>query len=353
MTGDVSPGSMGGPAAGPAAGPASGPFASFRPSGQPGRTAIRAVTHGQGRAVELGEFRAALADPDTHVWVDLTDPTLPHLATVADVLGLHPLVAENIGERSQRAKIEQVDDHVRIVLFAVEYLGEVRPIEVDFVLGTRFLLTVHASDWDPMLAPHLRSGVDPVLARGADYLFYALGDWIVDGYFPALDRMADEIDELQEDAIQRASSWTLQRLFVLKRELIGLRRATSPAREIFNQLTNREVGFIAPEHVIYLRDVYDHLLRVTDELDNYRELVSGTMEVYLSTINNNLSAIMKRLTGVTVLLAGVGAIAGVFGMSEAGLALSGGEASGFWVVAIATLAIAAVAAIILRRADWI
>ncbi len=351
MTGSVSAGSRG-PASSDAAASSGGPDPGFTATGEPGRTPIRAVTAGEGRALTLDELAAPLTDQETRIWVDLTDPTLPHLAAVADVLGLHPLVAENIGERSQRAKIEQVDDHVRIVLFAVEYLGEVRPIEVDFVLGPRFLLTVHASDWDPLLAPQLRSGVDAVLARGADYLFYALGDWIVDGYFPALDRMADEVDQLQEDAIQQASSWTLQRLFVLKRELIGLRRATSPAREIFNQLTNREVGLIAPEHVIYLRDVYDHLLRVTDELDNYRELVSGTMEVYLSTINNNLSLIMKRLTGVTVLLAGIGAIAGIFGMSEAGTAFSG-AVPGFWLVAIGTVVVAAVAAFILRRFNWV
>ena len=92
----------------------------------------------------------------------------------------------------------------------------------------------------------------------------------------------------------------------------------SPAREIFNQLTNRDLALINAEHVIYFRDVYDHLIRVTDELDNDRELVAGTLEVYLSTINNNLSTIMKRLTGVTVILAGIGAVAGVFGMSEAG-----------------------------------
>ncbi len=99
-------------------------------------------------------------------------------------------------------------------------------------------------------------------------------------------------------------SWVLERLFALKRELIGLRRAISPAREIFNQLTNRDLALVAPEHVIYFRDVYDHLIRVTDELDNDRELVSGTLDVYLSTVNNNLSVIMKRLTGVTVILAG-------------------------------------------------
>ena len=89
-------------------------------------------------------------------------------------------------------------------------------------------------------------------------------------------------------------------------------------REIFNQLTNRDLALIDDDEVVYFRDVYDHLIRLTDELDNYRELVSGTLDVYLSTVNNNLSLIMKRLTGVTVVLAGIGAIAGIFGMSEAG-----------------------------------
>jgi magnesium transporter len=140
---------------------------------------------------------------------------------------------------------------------------------------------------------------------------------------------------------------------VLKRELIALRRATTPAREILNQLTNRELGLIQAQHVIYFRDIYDHLIRVTDELDTYRELVAGTLEIYLSQVNNELSNIMKRLTGVTVILAGIGAVAGIFGMSEAGAAFAGGEAGGFWMVAGGTVIAAAVVAVILRRIDWI
>jgi magnesium transporter len=287
------------------------------------------------------------------MWIDLTDPTLEQLNDVGSVLGLHPLVVENIGERAQRAKIEQLDGQIRIVLFAMLYAGEVRLIEIDLLLGRTFILTVHTSEWDPLAAPQLRDGADPILAKGPDYLLYALGDWIVDGYFPCLDQLADEIDQLQEDAIQTATHWTLQRLFVLKRELIVLRRATSPAREIFNQLTNRETPLIAAEHVIYLRDVYDHLLRVTDELDNYRDLVAGTMEVYLSTINNNLSVIVKRLTSVTLLVAGVGAIGGLFGMSEAGAALAGEARIGFWIVSLAALAFAIGGAAVLRRIDWL
>jgi magnesium transporter len=127
----------------------------------------------------------------------------------------------------------------------------------------------------------------------------------------------------------------------------------SPAREIFNQLTNRDLGLVQPEHIVYFRDVYDHLIRVTDELDNDRELVAGTLDVYLSTVNNNLSTIMKRLTGVTVILAGMGAVAGIFGMSEAGVALAGGEAGGFWLVTALVVAGAASTAVLLRRAGWI
>ena len=122
---------------------------------------------------------------------------------------------------------------------------------------------------------------------------------------------------------------------------------------MFNQLTNRESALVDPDEVIYFRDIYDHVIRLTDELDNYRELAASTLDVYLTQINNNLSVIMKRLTGVTVILAGIGAVAGIFGMSEAGAALAGGEAGGFWAVTTLTVAGAVGAAYLLRRAGWI
>ena len=203
-------------------------------------------------------------------------------------------------------------------MFWIAYEGEVTELEIDIVLDHRSLLTVHEPGWDPFTLPQLRGDGPALLKRGPDFLLYAITDGIVDAYFPVLDAIEDEIDAIQDDVIARPTTWTLERLFALKRELIGLRRAISPAREIFNQLTNRDLGLIAPEHIVYFRDVYDHLIRVTDELDNDRELVAGTLEVYLSTVNNNLSTIMKRLTGVTVILAGIGAVAGIFGMSEAG-----------------------------------
>ena len=142
-------------------------------------------------------------------------------------------------------------------------------------------------------------------------------------------------------------------MFLLKRELIAVRRAVSPVREVFNQLTNRDIPMISPDELVYFRDIYDHVIRLTDELDNYRELAATTLDVYLTQVNNNLSVIMKRLTGVTVILAGIGAIAGIFGMSEAGAAFAGSEAGGFWIVTVVTISLALGAAYVLRRIDWI
>lgn len=294
-----------------------------------------------------------LADPEARVWVDVTAPSHVQATHVADLLVLHPLIAEDIAERNQRAKVEEIDGTLHVVMFWIAYAGGVTELEVDLVLDHRTLLTVHAPGWDPFTLPQLRGDPGQLLRRGPDFLLYAITDGIVDGYFPALDAIEDEIDALQDDVIAKPTSWTLQRIFALKRELIGLRRAISPAREIFNQLTNRDLGLVAPEHIVYFRDVYDHLIRVTDELDNDRELVAGTLDVYLSTINNNLSTIMKRLTGVTVILAGMGAIAGIFGMSEAGAAFTGLEAAGFWLVGALIVAGAALTAVVLRRIDWI
>jgi magnesium transporter len=319
--------------------------------------AIRVIACRAGKKTEstdLGDVKRLLADPETNAWIDLAEPDEHQVKAAAEVLGLHPLIAEDIAERNQRSKVETFDEIVHAVLFALHYGGgEAAVSEVDFVLGDHFLLTVHDGTLGSSTTAALRFGVEHALTKGPDYLFYAIADTIVDGYFPVLDEIGDDIDELQDKVIQSASGDTLQRLFALKRELSNLRRATSPAREIFNQLTNRELGAIDEAHIVYFRDVYDHLIRVTDELDNYRDLVAGTLDIYVSIVNNDLSRIMKRLTGVTVILAGIGAVAGIFGMSEAGSAFQGAEAGGFWLVTTFVIILAVAAAAFLRKIDWI
>ncbi len=304
-------------------------------------------------STDLGDLASLATDPDRRLWVDLTDPSPSMVEHVAQVLGLHPLLAEDIVERNQRAKIEFYEDVIHLVLFGLAYDEGVDMRELDFVLGRGFLLTAHEAGWDPLRVEALRFGVEKVLAEGPDYLLWALADGIVDAYFPILDHMDEDLDRIEDDVVDRHDRSSLQQLFALKRELIELRRAIVPTRETVGQLTNRQLGLVAPAHVIYFRDVYDHLIRASEDLDALRDLASGTLDVYLSQVNNDLSLIMKRLTGVTVILAGIGAVAGIFGMSEAGNALAGAEATGFWLVTAFVVGVAVTAALVLHRLDWI
>jgi magnesium transporter len=327
------------------------------PAGQPGTIRVVALKGGQLHELEGADALAKLPDlvhkADCSAWVDLVAPTPNQAQQVGEALGLHPLIIEDVLEGNQRAKIETTEGIVHIVLFHLNYGDVVVASELDIVLGKGFLLTVHNVDWDPRAGHHLAGGLEPVLKHGPDHLLWAIADDLIDGYFPFADRIGDAIDDVQDQVIRKATPDTVEQLFKLKRELIQVRRAISPVREVFNQLTNRDETLIDPDEIVYFRDIYDHVIRLTDELDNYRELASATLDVYLTQVNNNLSVIMKRLTGVTVILAGIGAVAGIFGMSEAGQALNGGEASGFWFVTSIVLAIAALAAVVLRRIDWI
>jgi len=321
-------------------------------STEPGRVHLTVV---RGGTLETADDDAAmtalpdlLRDPAAIVWVDLVDPSAGQLAAYGAALGLHPLIVEDVLEGNQRAKIETTDGVIHIVLFALVHQSRFVASEIDFVLGDRFLVTAHADVWDPNAIRHLQPDPGAMMGHGADHLLWAICDDIVDGYFPFADELGDAIDAVQDRVIARATPEVLDDLFALKRELIEVRRAAGPTREVFNQLTNRDQPLVDGAELVYFRDVYDHVIRLTDELDNYRELASSTLDVYLTQINNNLSVIMKRLTGVTVILAGIGAVAGIFGMSEAHT-----EAGNFWIVTGMIVGLAALAAVYLRKIDWI
>jgi len=309
---------------------------------------------GLGRADTIEDIEAALVDPELRLWVDVEEISPTALQRLGACLGLHELVIEDIAERNQRAKVEYTDDIMHLVMFALVYADDLRTIELDIVLGPRFLLTSHTPEWRPLKTRDLaRMGVEHFLSQGTDLLLYAVVDPVVDGYFPVMDRLSDEIDLLEDEVVSAPTKPVLERLFRIRRDLLEVRHMVSPEREVFNQLTNRDNPLIARERVIYFRDVYDHLIRVTDELDTHRELLSGALEAYLSTVNNGLSDVMKRLTAVTAVLAGIGAVAGIFGMSEAGGALNLVEAPGFWIVTAFVLCIGALVFIYFRRIDWI
>jgi magnesium transporter len=302
----------------------------------------------------IGEFEALVGDETARFWIDVEDASPALLTRLAASLRLHPLVVEDIVERNQRAKVEYTGDHLHVVMFAPVYRDVMQPVEVDIVLGDRFLLTSHPDEWDPIATLGTnRLGVDFYLGKGVDFALYGVVDALVDGYFPVVDRLSDEVDELEDEILGGNNRVVLERMFRVRRALIEVRRAVSPEREVFNQLTNRELPLISADHLIYFRDVYDHLIRITDELDTHRELLTGVLDAYLSTVNNTLSDVMKRLTAVTAILAGIGAIAGIFGMSEAAAALDLREGVGFWLVTAFVLAVGGLVFAYFRRIGWI
>ena len=320
-------------------------------------TALVSIVSAKGqtlsRSASLEDLPTLLQDEQAVVWIDLTDPSPARVDAVAEELGVHALVVEDIVESDGRAKLEEVGDVLHIVLFALTRDDATRLHEIDFILGRSFLLSVHPAAWDVRAAHHLRAGLGSVMERGPDALLWALSDAIVDGYFPVFDELADAIDGLEDRTLEHADRETLQQVLEMKRELIRVRHVLAPGREVFNQLTTREHELIGEPQVLYFRDIYDHLVRLTDEFDNFRELTAATIELYLSTVNNDLNVIMKRLTGATVVLAGIAAVAGVFGMSEASSALDGREGFGFWAITLATVVIAGVVLAVLRRIGWV
>jgi len=300
------------------------------------------------------ELKVAYTQSDSRVWIDLEDPGRELLDELTKLLGLHPLITEDILESNQRAKVELTGEHVHIVMFALHHDNDrIVNHEIDIVLGERFLLTVHDPSVKPRDAPFMQRNSGAHLDGGVDYTLWAVCDWLVDDYFPVFDTIGDEIDELEDAVMRSANRAIVERLFDLRKDLLTIRHVVNPIREIFAQLTNRDLVLVKEERIIYFRDIYDHLIRLNDELDSYRELVSTTLDIYLSQVNNNLSEIMKRLTGVTVVLATIASISGLFGMSEAGLAFQFQEATGFWIVTVTAIVIAMAVYFYFRRRNWI
>jgi magnesium transporter len=303
---------------------------------------------------DLSAVQAALEDPTSRLWVDVQDASPETLTELAAMFGLHHLVAEDIIERNQRAKMAYWPESLHLVLFALHHDGELTSSEVDIVLGSRFLITSHPPSWRPMTVPGGNGrNVGQLIGEGTDLLLYALVDEIVDGYFPVIDRISDDIDELEESIVSGRRADVVERLFHVRRALLEIRHLVSPEREILNQLSNRELDLVREPHRLYFRDVYDLTVRVTDELDTHRELANGVLDAYLSSVNNSLSDVMKRLTAITAVLAGIGAVAGLFGMSEAVSALEFPGHLGFWIVVAVVLGIGLLVYLYFRRIDWI
>lgn len=259
-----------------------------------------------------------LGQGDAKLWFHFESPTEEELGFLRKHLKIHHLTMEDIINQNQRPKIEAFESYVYLAFHPLLRGDDeqIEPSELDLLLGHGWVVSAHHGPLPGIIEnSHLHDRIPPALAQGCDFFLYTLIDLVVDGYFPILDRIEDEIDNLEDQLVARATPQDMNRLLALKRSLVHIRRAVSPEREVLNQLTRHDFPFVQPQNLVYFRDVYDHLLRITDELDSLRDILSGALEIHLASISNQLNVTMKRLTAWGTIFVVITAISGIYGMN--------------------------------------
>jgi magnesium transporter len=244
---------------------------------------------------------------------------IPLLEAMGNAFGLHPLILEDILNTEQRPKNEDHDDYLYIVLrlFHEDGGGVLVPEQVSIVFGRNWLISLQEKEGkllDP-IRERLRSEKSRLRKAGADYLAHALLDAIVDSYFVILDKFGEKIESAEDALIGRPAPQTLRDIQALKREIIFLRKSVWPLREMLSGLGRSDSPLIREQSVIYFRDVYDHAVQVIDTIETYRDMLSGMLDIYLSSISNRMNEIMKVLTIIATVFMPLTFLAGVYGMN--------------------------------------
>lgn len=234
--------------------------------------------------------------------------------------GLHPLVMEDILDTTQRPKLENFSTYLFFVtkmLYFDETKKKTEIEQVSIILGRNFVLSFQERVGDVFepIRKRLRTSAGELRNRGSDYLAYCLMDAIVDNYFVVLEKLGEEIEFMEEELVKNPDKKVLRAIHRLKREMITMRRAVWPLREVLNQLERTDSELIAPETRIYLRDLYDHTIQVIETIETFREMVSGMLDIYLSSINNKMNEIMKVLTIIGTIFLPLTFITGIYGMN--------------------------------------
>jgi len=242
------------------------------------------------------------------------------LEKLGNCFGLHPLVMEDILNTDQRPKIENYGEDLFIVLKILSYdesKGEIGAEQASLVLRANAVLSFtekEKSVFTP-IQDRLRNGKGRLRKMGADYLVYTLLDIIVDHYFAILEKLGEKVEELEEILLANPSAAVLQQIQTLKKEMIFLRRWVWPLREVINSLEKGESSWIREGTRFYLRDVYDHTVQVMDTIEIFRDMLSGMLDIYLSSLNNRMNGVMKVLTIIATIFMPLTFLAGVYGMN--------------------------------------
>lgn len=270
-------------------------------------------------ADRLPDLHRIVAEPGTLASVHVLNPSDELIAELAREFQLHPLAVEDLRKQHQRPKLDTYENQHMVVAYEATDAsnGTGGLAEVHIFVGASWVLTIHWTATPMIDAVHERLASHPgSIGDSPGELLYALLDAAVDSYFPELDVLSDRIDALEDRVLEsEADRGTLREMLAIKRRLLDLRRVLAPMRDLTNVLLRRETTLVDASVVPYFQDLYDHLVRVLDQLDVYRDLLASVLDARLSLASNSLNAIMKRLTAFTVVLMIPTLIAGIYGMN--------------------------------------
>ena len=290
---------------------------------------------------------------DTLLWLDLPDTSPDTLALLSEVFKIHPLAVEDAHEFNQRPKVEDYEDFVYLVAYGS--VGLDRPmVEVHCFYAEHFLVTVHR-DEAPAIAEACRALARLHTDRRLVALYRVL-DALVDSMFPVLGALDDRIDELQDQIFAKPTEAALSALIGLKRQLVDMRKVVSPQRDMVASMLTQVIPIpgLTAEGERYVRDLYDHLIRISDMVDSYRDLVSGSLDAYMSVVSNRLNDVMKQLTIIATVFLPLSFLTGFFGQNLGWLVAREGSLGAFLIFGIGT-ELAAVGGLffMFRRRGWL
>ncbi len=279
------------------------------------------------RPVDPRELSASTVSTAELLWLDVQTPSSEDVSCLEELFHFHPLALEDVLSQHQRPKVDEYGDYYFVVLYAARYEGRVprsRTSEFQFFWGRNYLVTVHAEPFPEIEDTARRLIADELTPVGGEHgrrlrvpdLVYRLVDGVIDGYFPVVDVIAEYSEDVEEEMFRDGTRPSvLQGIFALKKDILQLRKVIAPSRDVLNVLLRRDVPLYAEEFHPFFQDAYDHTVRVIDSLDTYRDLLSSTIDVYLSLASNSVNQAVKTMTAVTAILMVDALIAGIYGMN--------------------------------------
>ncbi|MFC1804808.1 magnesium/cobalt transporter CorA [Candidatus Omnitrophota bacterium] len=260
-------------------------------------------------------------DTPTVTWVNVDGlHNIEIIEKIGKKFNIHPLVLEDILNTGQRPKYEDFEDHIFIVLkmlYFDEKDKEIKAEQVSLLFGNNFVISFQEKEGDVFnpIRERIKNAKGRIRKMGADYLAYSLIDAIVDNYFLILERLGEKIEGIEEELVKNPIPQTLQIIHILKRDTIFLRKSVWPLREVISGLERGESKLIKKTTHIFLRDVYDHTIQVIDTIETFRDMVSGILDIYLSSVSNRMNEVMKVLTIIATIFIPITFIAGIYGMN--------------------------------------